>query len=127
MIRYVIKSNPTAVISAHADMFPNPTGDESLKKVDVGTTASLAFPNDVTGSIACHMFWPGRGPFGLIPRVFDLSVVATCEGGSVKLTNFIMPHVRHAIIVTPTNKEGRTESAYTFKDGHGKGEDWWTS
>ena len=125
MVRYITSANPTAVLSVQTDLYPNPSGEESLRLIDVGTTASLAFPNDVTASIFCHTFWSGWGPFGILPRYPDLSVVVDCEAGSVKCTNFVLPHVFHSIIVKPTGKRKRVETAYKFKDG--KSEDWWSS
>jgi len=96
------------------------------KKIDIGTEASLAFPNDVTGSIKCHYFWPGWGPFGLLPKFPDASIIAECEGGTVSIQNFVTPTTWHRIEVVPKGKgEKRVETAYVFKDG--KGEDWWTT
>lgn len=126
MIRYVASANPTSVLSTQVDLFPEnkANGDELKKKIDIGIEATLAFPNDVTGTIKSHFLWPGWGPLGLIPRFPDLSLVAECEGGTVQISNFIAPSALHKIEVIPKGKgKKRVETAYVFKDG--KGEDWW--
>ncbi|KAH8111016.1 NAD-binding protein [Phellopilus nigrolimitatus] len=125
MVRYVTSAEPTSIMSAQADVFPNPRDDPSKRNIDTGTSASLTFPNDVTASIECHALWHGWGPFGLFPRVPDMKFVATCEGGTVELFNYVMPHSYHSITVTPSRGKRRVEKAYTYADG--LGEDWWSS
>ena len=128
MIRYVTSSNPTSVIAATADIFPESKakGDELKKKIDIGTEASFMFPNDITGTIKCHSYWPGWGPFNLLPRFPDLRVIVDCEGGSVTIHNYVLPTPWHKIEVVPKGAgKKRVETAYVFKDG--KGEDWWST
>lgn len=128
MIRHMASANPTSVLSAQSELFPESkaNGDVLKKKIDIGTEASLAFPNDVTGSIKVHYFWPGWGPFGLLPRFPDSRIIAECEGGTVSIQNYVTPTTWHSIEVIPKGKgEKRVETAYVFEDG--KGEDWWTT
>lgn len=127
-IRYVASANPTSVLSAQAELFPESkaNGDVLKKKIDIGAEASLAFPNDVTGTIKCHAALPGWGPLGLIPRLPDMGLVAECEGGTVQISNYIAPSAFHKIEVIPKgNGKKRVETAYVFRDG--KGEDWWAT
>ncbi|KAF5340923.1 hypothetical protein D9758_012160 [Tetrapyrgos nigripes] len=52
-----------------------------------------------------------------------LKATVRCEGGSIEIFNFLMPHYYHYITVSPKGKRSRTEKAYKFGDGS-KGEDW---
>ncbi|THG96182.1 hypothetical protein EW026_g5612 [Hermanssonia centrifuga] len=55
-LRYLTSSNPTSVLSATPDLVPSKTDSPSL--VDAGTTATLAFPSDITGTLTCHLCKP---------------------------------------------------------------------
>ncbi|EJD07631.1 NAD-binding protein [Fomitiporia mediterranea MF3/22] len=127
MVRYLTDSEPSDVISAEAELLPNPNDDPSRRNIDIGTTALLSFPNDVTASIACHCRQSGWGPFGLLPRIPGVVCKAECESGTVEINNYVSPHIHHSITVMPKGKEGkkRTEEAFTFPDGFG--EYWWSS
>ncbi|KAL5513239.1 hypothetical protein ACEPAH_3637 [Sanghuangporus vaninii] len=127
MVRYVTSMDPTEVLSAEAELLPNPKDEPTKRNIDLGTSASLAFPNDVTGSISCHIRYPGWGPFGLIPRFPDVNFIAECEGGTIELFNYALPSVYHYIAVTPKDKKGkkRVEKVYCFPDGFG--EEWWST
>lgn len=127
--RFIAGANPVSVLSAKAVAHPDCTIEgHNHTAIDTGMTASLQFPNDVTGDIMCNIFLPGWGPFGLLPRTVLFDVEATCEGGKVLLRNFIVPHAWHYIAVNPSagsKTKKRVEKAYTFKDG--KEEDWWST
>lgn len=127
MVRYVTSVNPTDVLSAEAELLPNPRDEPSKRNIDLGTSASLAFPNDVTGSISCHGRWPGWGPFGLLPDLSGQSFIADCEGGTVELFNYVLPSAYHSITITPKDKRAkkRVERLYKFADGFG--EEWWST
>lgn len=120
-VRYLAGTEPSSVISATADLLPADT------RIDTGTTAVLAFPNDVTAEIMCHSLMPGWGPLGLLPRFPDVNVEARCEGGVVSLSNFVVPHIWHSINVTMSGGQKRVEKVYTYKDGKEKGEAWWST
>jgi len=100
-------------------------------RIDTGTTAYLTFPSSKPGgapvksTIKCDFSAPPH--FGFIPRWPEISVLATCESGSVELFNFIMPVIYHSITVKREHDVPRTEKAYTFQDDSGKGEDWWST
>jgi len=120
-VRYLAGTEPSSVISATADLLPADT------RIDTGTTAVLAFPNDVTAEIMCHSLMPGWGPLGLLPRFPAVNVEARCEGGVVSLSNFVVPHIWHSINVTMSGGQKRVEKVYTYKDGKEKGEAWWST
>ncbi|EJD07630.1 NAD-binding protein [Fomitiporia mediterranea MF3/22] len=127
MSRYITDAEPLDVISVQAELFPNPKDDPSKRNIDIGTTALLSFPNDVTASIACHCRQPGWGPFGLLPSIPGVICKAECEGGTVETNNYAGPHMYHYITVVPKGDQGkkRVEKAYTFPDGFG--EPWWST
>lgn len=62
----------------------------------------------------------GGGPFGLLPSIPDIYVEAICEGGYIKIFNYVLPSAYHYITVNPKGGKKRTEKAYTFADGFGK-------
>jgi hypothetical protein len=128
-VRFLASSNPTAVLAASYSSLSGAT-EEQKRTIDAGTRASLAFPNDVTGEIECHARWDGWGPFGLLPRFPNVNVEARCEGGTVKLSNYVLPSQFHELRtekwVSGTKKrEVKVEKVFT-KEGW-KGEDWWTT
>ncbi|KZP30646.1 NAD(P)-binding protein, partial [Athelia psychrophila] len=127
-LRYLASANPTAVLSATARTAPSASDTGHL--VDHATTATLSFPNDVTGTIHCDLAIPGWGPFGLIPSMLDMTVKVDCEGGSVELFNFAMSAYYHSITVLVKDDNGRlrkrVEKAYTFHDGRSE-EEWWST
>jgi hypothetical protein len=96
--------------------------------VDGSTTATLAFPDDVIGTLTCDLTIPPS--YGFIPALPSISAKVECTQGSVELTNFIMPNLWHSISVQKIDgkeKKSRKEKVYTFQDAkmEGKGEDWW--
>ncbi|KAG9315749.1 NAD(P)-binding protein [Chiua virens] len=124
-VRYLAKSDPTAVVTASAVKFPKDS------RIDTATSAELLFPpsnpggEPVKATIKCDL---SANQFGFLPRWSDLYVLAECERGSVKLFNFPMPTIFHTITVSPTGGKTRTEKAYKFPPSSGfKGEDWWTT
>lgn len=127
-LRFLSSSEPISVISASS--IPH----EKDSRVDVGMTASLAFPNDVIGSVSTHMSVPPR--FGFIPSTLpktDCKIVG--EKGEIYVNGWVIPTFYHYIEVS--TKDGnkvkkRTEKVYDPKDvktgpvAGWKGEDWWT-
>ena len=112
MIRFIAGAEPTSVVSANSQLVANPKNEEAKQRIDVGTTASLAFPDDVLGSINCHSQQSGWGPFGLFPRIPDLYVEAICDGGSIKIFNYVVPSVYHYITVNPKGGKKRAPSSF---------------
>jgi predicted dehydrogenase len=106
---------PTEVLAAsHVERGP---------RVDRATDVHLALASGATARLACDLEFPAAFA-GVVPHLPDWSVAATCEGGSVALTNFLMPVHWHSIVVTKADGTVRTEKAYT---GAGKGEAWWST
>ncbi|KAI0076155.1 NAD(P)-binding protein [Panus rudis PR-1116 ss-1] len=125
--RYFVSGNPVSVTDVHCKTVP------TYPDVDIGTTASLAFPNDVSGSIECNL---AMDPImGFIPRWPKFVASAKGEQGEMKLYQFVLPTFYHSIEVTLKDEKGkvkkRTETVYSPKDLKGyenmKGEDWWTT
>ena len=130
MSRYIASAEPTEIIKAEAELLPNPSNDPSRRNIDIGTSATLAFPNDVTASISCHGRRPGWGPFGLFPYMPDVNLKVTCEGGTIELSNYVAPTIYHSLTVIHTDAKGkprkkRVEKVYKFLDGFG--EEWWST
>ncbi|KAG8214623.1 hypothetical protein J3R82DRAFT_9699 [Butyriboletus roseoflavus] len=125
-VRYLAKSDPTAVVSATATKFHKDA------RIDTATSAALLFPpsspggEPVKSTIRCDFSSPGL--LGFIPRWPDISVRVLCEQGSVELFNFPQPVLYHTIKVIPTGRKARTEKAYRFSQISGlKGEEWWST
>ncbi|KIM79362.1 hypothetical protein PILCRDRAFT_10492 [Piloderma croceum F 1598] len=129
-IRFLARSAPTSVLSATSSVYPSPSSTQQL--VDLGTKATLSFPNDVTATLNCDFRQPWWGLFGLIPSMPDIKLTANCENGEVELYNYLAPTLYHWIRVRvqdPSRKGKvieRVEKVYKFGDGS-KGEDWWTT
>ncbi|KAF8659830.1 hypothetical protein AX16_001715 [Volvariella volvacea WC 439] len=129
-VRYLAGLEPTEVLSAsYALPIPSPG---SAGKVGRCTTATLAFPNDVTATITCDMGIPHR--FGFIPRFPQVAVLLQCEKDDIELYNFVAPTLYHSIIVKKKGEKGnvqkREEKVYKFADSgiEGRGDaDWWTT
>jgi predicted dehydrogenase len=130
VIRFLARSAPTSVLSATSSVYPSPSSTQQL--VDLGTNATLSFPNDVTATLNCDFRQPGWGLFGLIPRMPDIKLTVKCENGEVELYNYVAPVLYHWIRVRvqdPSRKgkvNERVEKVYKFENGS-KGEDWWTT
>jgi hypothetical protein len=91
----------------------------------VRTSASFALPNNVTATFLCDLAMPPKLLF--IPRMPQLSVVVRCEGGEVRLFNFIMPTLYHWIEVSVRGGHKRVEKVYAFREDKSGGETWWTT
>ncbi|KAH9967102.1 NAD-P-binding protein [Russula compacta] len=117
MSRYLAGADPTKVISAKADVLPK------FPQVDVGTTATLAFPTSngtgpadgLTATLNAHFRLPPR--FGFLPQWPKISVRVTGTRGTVELYNFAGPWLYHYITVESSEQEGgplrkRTEKQY---------------
>jgi predicted dehydrogenase len=130
VMRFLTGSSPITVLTATSTVYPSPSSAE--EPVDLGTKATLSFPNDVTATLYADFAMPWWGPFGLLPRMPDISVQVECERGEVKIFNYLAPVIYHWIRVRLKDTSGkgkvteRIEKAYKFEDG-GKGEDWWTT
>jgi hypothetical protein len=91
--------------------------------IDIGTTATLAFPtagggmsaDGLTATLNAHF---GLPPWlGLFPRWPNFSVRVIGTRGSAELHNYLTPWVHHYITVESSEKEGeplrkRTEKRY---------------
>jgi len=121
VLRYLASANPKSVLTASATPFsPAP----QHKKIDKNFTATLTFNNDIIGELYSNLSEPRF--FGIIPRIPKLTAIVRCEGGTIKIFNFLIPSYYHYITVAPSGKPGRTEKAYSF-NGTAKGETWWTT
>ena len=117
MLRYLAGSDPTKVISAKADTHPK------FPQIDVGTTATLAFPTPgesttaggLTASLLAHFQLPPV--LGFLPAwpKFSLRVSGTC--GTAELNYFPGVWAHHNLTVVSSEQEGgrsqkRTEKHY---------------
>jgi hypothetical protein len=99
--------------------------DPKFPQIDVGTTATLAFPTPtgsgagpaegLTATLFAHMRMPPR--FGFLPRWPKVSVRVAGTLGTIDLYNFIGPSVYHYITIESSEHEGgpkrkRTEKQY---------------
>ncbi|KAL0061120.1 hypothetical protein AAF712_012114, partial [Marasmius tenuissimus] len=114
-------SKSKSVLSATATVFsPQP----QHKQIDNKFSATIDVENDILGEISSELNEPRI--FGIIPRLPKLKATVHCEGGTVEIFNFLIPHFYHYITVSPSGKSSRVEKAYKFSDGS-KGEEWWTT
>ena len=133
VIRYLTGTDATAAQVTYAKAAEHPL-DPS--RVDRGMHAVFSLPvpsgpgsdsaaDCPTGETFCDFLMPGWGPFGLIPRMPQLSVTLKMEGGEIEFFNYIIPHAFHYIRVRPRKGKSRTEQVYKRLDG--SGESWWTT
>ncbi|KAJ6454529.1 NAD(P)-binding protein [Mycena vitilis] len=111
VLRYLASSNPTAVLTAKAISY---SSRPEHKQIDKMFWATLALENDIIGELHSNLDEPGL--FGIIPRIPKLSATVECEGGTLKIFNFLVPHYYLYITVSPA---GKPRAA--------KGEVWWTT
>ena len=128
VIRYLASSDPTAVVSATAELSPEKAGKSSL--IDTAMTASLELPNNITASLYTNLRKPWR--FGILPPMPEADFVVTCEGGELKMRNFAIPTIWHSIeVVTKAGPNGttkkRVEKVYKSTESGSEGEEWWTT
>ncbi|KAH9042291.1 NAD-P-binding protein [Lactarius hengduanensis] len=118
--RYLANADPTKVISANAEVLPK------FPRVDIGTTATLAFPSSggsatnasadgLTATLLTHFRLPPLLRF--LPRWPKVSVRVSGTRGTVELSNFAGPWVHHTITVESSEQAGgrlrkRTEKHY---------------
>ncbi|GJE97739.1 Gfo/Idh/MocA family oxidoreductase [Phanerochaete sordida] len=127
LLRYIFGTDPLEVLSATADVVPTASGEPS--KIDLGTTATFAFPGDATGTATCHMRMPHA--LGFIPRFPVMQLTVTCERGELSMFNFMIPTMYHTIQVVVREGKGgksakkRVEKVYKPTEPGKKGEDWW--
>lgn len=128
--RFLTSSEPTSVISTSTIPL------SSDPKVDVGTTATLAFPSDVTATIICNLALAPT--LGFIPQKPKVWAKVVGENGELTLYQFVLPTLYHYIEVSTRSGRGgkgmnkRTEKVYSPRDikdsdKEWKGEDWWTT
>lgn len=121
--RYLAGADPVRVLSASAETSP------AFPRVDIGTTAQLAFPPTsgsegdapIIASLKAHFRLPGWGPFALIPSMPSPSAHVVGTDGEAFLFNYPGPWVYHYISVKTYGKHGkgkaikRTEKRYGEK------------
>ena len=120
ILRYLANAEPTKVTSAEAEVLPK------FPRVDVGTTATLAFPtprgssttgsaDGLTATLMAHFRLPPL--FGFIPRWPTASLRVSGTHGTAELNLFPGVWVYHYIAVESSELEGgplrkRTEKHY---------------
>ncbi|KAI9450762.1 NAD-P-binding protein [Russula earlei] len=118
MSRYLAGTEPTKIISARADVHPK------SPQVDLGTTATLAFPNPtgslgpadgLTATLVAHARLPKL--WGFLPQLPKTFVRVIGTRGTVELSNFLVPWLHHTITVESSEEVGgplrkRTEKQY---------------
>ncbi|TFK51866.1 NAD(P)-binding protein [Heliocybe sulcata] len=129
-IRYFTGSDPLEVTEAKAEapILKDASLSSETALVDGTTTAHLALPNSISGSLMVSFGLPGWGPWGILPRFPELGVQIECEGGEIVYFNYPGSWAYHYITVKTRDGNGRkvrTEKAYKPKSG--KGEEWWTT
>jgi len=119
MARYLANADPTKVISANADVNPK------FPQIDVGTTATLAFPTSgesttdgSVGGLTATLFASFRLPplWGFLPRL-KISLRVSGTRGTAELSNVSGVWAYHNITVESSEQEGgpsrkRTENHY---------------
>jgi len=114
-------------MEAAAERMPS-TESSTPSLVDRAMTAKLAFPNSITVTLRADL----AVPFRILPSLPEIRSVVTCEGGEVELYNFVVPGFYHRVrVTTKDGASGKSKvkdyKAYTFQDGKGKGEEWWST
>ncbi|KAK7043766.1 hypothetical protein VNI00_008378 [Paramarasmius palmivorus] len=122
VLRYLASPyKPKSVLSASAEPY---TSAPQHKQVDRKFTATIDLEHDILGEISSDLNEPRI--MGIIPRMPKLKATVQCEGGTIEIFNFLIPHYYHYITVNPTGKKSRVEKVYRFADDS-KGEEWWTT
>jgi hypothetical protein len=120
MARYLANADPTKVISANAEV------DPKFPQIDVGTTATLAFPtpgesttDGSTGGLTATLLASFRLPplLGFLPRWPKVSLRVSGARGTADLSNIPGVWIYHNITVESSDQEGgpsrkRTENHY---------------
>ena len=120
MARYLANADPTKVISANAEV------DPKFPQIDVGTTATLAFPtlgesttdgsaDGLTASLLASFRLPPL--LGFLPRWPKTSLRVSGTRGTAELSNVPGAWMHHNITVESSDQEGgpsrkRTENHY---------------
>ena len=105
-LRYFSSSNPTAVIDAKPDVFKGKNDGENSHLIDAGMEATLSFPNDVIGTLGCHLRVPPR--MSVIPIIPEMRMKVVCENGELEVFNHIVPMLYHWIRVSVKTGKGGT-------------------
>ena len=120
VLRHFANADPTKVISANAET------DPKFPQIDLGATATLAFPNPgesttdgSVGGLTATLLASYRLPplLGFLPRWPKMSVRVSGTRGTAELSNFVGPWLHHNITVKSSDQEGgpsrkRTENHY---------------
>ncbi|KAJ3782600.1 NAD(P)-binding protein [Lentinula aff. detonsa] len=114
-------SKPKSILSASAERY---SSAPQHKQVDKEFTATVSLENDILGELFSNL--NESRILGIIPRFPKLKATVHCEGGTVEIFNFLIPHYYHYIAVSSIGKQSRVEKAYKFTNGS-KGEEWWTT
>ncbi|OSD06580.1 NAD-P-binding protein [Trametes coccinea BRFM310] len=121
-IRNAIGLEVASLEVASATAVPHPADPD---RIDRAMHATYNLPNSMTAETTIDFAIPGKGPFGLIPRLPQLTLSVHLEGGDIEFFNFVAPHMYHSIKVKPKRGSARTEKVYRYADGRdGKG---WTT
>ncbi|KAI9060639.1 NAD-P-binding protein [Trametes sanguinea] len=121
-IRNAIGNDTATLEVTSATATPHPADPT---RVDRAMHFTLNLPDSVTAETTIDFAIPGKGPFGLIPSLPQLTLKACLEGGVIEFYNFLAPHMYHFIKVKPKRGSARTEKVYRYPDGRdGKG---WTT
>ncbi|KAG8772896.1 hypothetical protein FRC15_002405 [Serendipita sp. 397] len=121
--RWLAGSEPT-VEFARPDIF---TG---RPQIDRAMTADLVFhpqsqSTPVHAKIQCDLAQPWR--WGILPRLPDMTVTATCEKGKIILDGFPLPTMLHSLTIVETNQPKRSETCHRFQGEGAIGEEWWST
>jgi predicted dehydrogenase len=129
-LRYFSSSNPIAVIDAKPDVF-KVKNDENSHLIDAGMEATLSFPNDVIGTLSCHLRVSPR--MSIVPIIPEMRMKVVCENGDLEVFNHIVPTLYHWIQVSVKTGPGgkarktRVEKLYKPSEAGSKGEEWWST
>ncbi|KAI0316017.1 NAD-P-binding protein [Amylostereum chailletii] len=106
--RYLAGADPERVLSATADT------SSAFPKIDLGATAALAFPNDLTVHLKSHFRLPPR--FGFIPQFPQVYAHVVGTKGEMTMFNHAGAWAYHYISVDAKDESGkvnkRTEKRY---------------
>ncbi|TFY71038.1 hypothetical protein EVG20_g1970 [Dentipellis fragilis] len=126
--RDLANAAPVKVLSASADT------SSAFPKIDIGTTATLAFPKrehaenathsgsespavseaeTFPATLQSHFRLPPR--LGFVPAMIQAHVKVTCERGELYFYNFAWPSFYHYISVKKTDGKGKTVESRTEK------------
>lgn len=122
LTRYAFSSEPLGVMEAHPiKYFPSASDDSDAGKVDMSTSATLLFPNNVKAHLSAG-FYKGSSfgklwdIIGFIYYGFGDLLQCELENGSIEFKGCVAPHLGHSLIITRKDGEKRVEKVYAYKD-----------